>query len=139
LVGEDADTIASSRNALAANSRLASYLEQEGQWPEAAERLERLVAALPSDRAYLRRAGLAWHHAAKYAQALPHWRKLLSGLPAGSDDWFEAKYYQLACLQQVEPEDARQSWQQFKLLYPDVKSAAWKDKFAALGKQLDAR
>jgi hypothetical protein len=139
LVGEDADTISSSRNALAANSRLASYLEQEGQWPEAAERLERLVAALPSDRAYLRRAGLAWHHAAKYAQALPHWRKLLSGLPAGSDDWFEAKYYQLACLQQVEPEDARQSWQQFKLLYPDVKSAAWKDKFAALGKQLDAR
>jgi tetratricopeptide (TPR) repeat protein len=121
---------------LTANSRLAGYWEEERRWPEAAERLERLVAALPNDKSYLRRAARAWFQADKYAEAMPHWRKLLSGLPSGSEDWLEAKYHQLACLQQLAPEDAKQAWQQFKLLYPDVQSDAWRDKFAALGKQL---
>ncbi|MDX1948379.1 MAG: hypothetical protein SFU86_23520 [Pirellulaceae bacterium] len=135
LLGETPAALAGGKNALAAASKLAHYDELAGNWREAAPRLARLVAALPSDKRYLRRAGVAHYHAEDFPAALDCWRKLLGGLDSGSDDWLEAKYYQLSCLVKTDPPAAEKVWKQFKLLFPEVKSAAWQSKFAELGKQ----
>jgi tetratricopeptide (TPR) repeat protein len=132
LVGDSPETIAGTKNALAASSRLAGYDETLGRWKEAAARLDKIVAAYPSDKKYLRRAGIAHVNAGNHAAAVEHWRKLLAGLSAGSDEWLEAKHYQLTCLLATDRATAQKVWKQFQLLYPEVKSAAWKEKFAAL-------
>ena len=136
LVGETPEAIANVKNALAVNSKLAHYQESLGQWKAAAQRLDNIVAALPSEKKYLRRAGIAHFQAANYAAALEHWRKLLGGLEGGGDEWLEAKYFQLACLAKADRGKAREVYQQFQLLFPQVKSAAWKQKFADLAKEL---
>jgi hypothetical protein len=135
LLGDSPTVLATSKNALAASSKLAQYDEALGRWPQAADRLERLTEALPSDRRFLRRAGIATFQTGRHAESLEHWRKLLAGLSSGSDEWLEAKYYQLACLLQTDRPAADKVWKQFKLLFPEVKSDAWKDKFAELEKQ----
>ena len=135
LLGDSPTVLATSKNALAASSKLAQYDEALGRWPQAADRLQRLVEALPNDRRFLRRAGLATFATSRHAESLEHWRKLLAGLASGSDEWLEAKYYQLSCLLKTDRAAADKVWKQFKLLFPEVKSAAWKDKFAELEKQ----
>ena len=132
LVGESPEAIAEVKNSLAVNSRLAHYDESLGRWKEAAARLDKIVAALPSDKKYLRRAGIAHFQAGEHAAALEQWRKLLSGVESGSEEWLEAKYHQLACLAKTDRASAVKVWKQFKLLFPEIKSEAWKDKFAAL-------
>jgi hypothetical protein len=134
LLGDSPTVLAASKNALAASSKLAQYDEALGRWPQAADRLQRLVEALPNDRRFLRRAGIATFQTGRHADSLEHWRKLLAGLSSGSDEWLEAKYYQLACLLKTDKPGAEKVWKQFKLLFPEVKSAAWKDKFAELEK-----
>jgi hypothetical protein len=91
----------------------------------------------PADRRFLRRAALATYGAGRHADSLAHWRMLLSGLESGTDDWFEAKYFQIACLQKTDPESAKQTLKQFNVLYPEIKSPSWKEKFAALAKNLE--
>ena len=132
LVGESSEAIAGVKNALAVNSKLAHYDESLGHWQEAAARLDKIVAAMPSDKKYLRRAGLAHFQAGEYAPSLEQWRKLLGGVESGSEEWLEAKYHQLACLAKTDRPNAVKVWKQFKLLFPQVKSPTWKDKFAAL-------
>jgi tetratricopeptide (TPR) repeat protein len=135
LLGDSPAVLASSKNALAAASKLAQYDEELGNWPQAADRLTRLVQSLPSDRRFLRRAGVANFQAGRFAASLELWRKLLAGLPAGSDEWLEAKNYQLACLLKTDRPTAVKVWEQFKLLYPEVKSATWRDRFEMLERE----
>ena len=135
LLGDSPTVLATSKNALAASSKLAQYDEALGRWPQAADRLQRLTEALPSDRRFLRRAGLATFQTGRHADSLEHWRKLLTGLSSGSDEWLEAKYHQLSCLLKTDRPAADKVWKQFKLLFPEVKSDAWKDRFAELEKQ----
>jgi len=136
LLGESPEAIAGVKNALAVNSKLAHYDESLGRWKQAAARLDRIVAAMPTDKKYLRRAGIAHFQSGEFAPALEHFRKLLGGVSSGSDEWLEAKYYQLVCLSKTDRASAVKVWKQFKLLFPDVKSATWKDKFAALDADL---
>lgn len=136
LLGDSPAALADNKNALAASSKLAQYDEDRGRWKEAAERLNRLVEAAPKDRRLLKRAGLAAWQAKQFAASLAHWRTLLAGVDGGSDDWLEAKYYQLACLRETDRPAAKKVYDQFKLLYPTVKSAAWQGKLAELEQQL---
>ncbi|MCE9527761.1 MAG: hypothetical protein K8R36_17095 [Planctomycetales bacterium] len=136
LVGESPEAIKGVKNALAVNSKLAHYDEVLGRWKEAAARLDKIVVAMPSDKKYLRRSGIAHFQAGEFAPALEQWRKLLGGVEGGSDEWFEAKYHQLACLAKTDRPSAVKVWKQFKLLFPQVKSAAWKDRFATLDADL---
>lgn len=138
LLGDSPAALAENKNALAASSKLAQYDERRGRWSEAADRYARIVEALPSDRRYLRRAGIASVEAGRHAQALEHWRKLLAGLNSGSDEWLEAKYYQLVCLLKTDRPTAEKVWKQFRLLFPEVKPAAWKDKFDELEKEFSS-
>ena len=131
-LGDSPAVLASTKNALAATAKLAEYDLESGRAKEAATRLARIVEALPNDKGYLRRAGLAHYAAGDYPAALDCWRRLLSGLSQGSDDWLEAKYHQIACLLQTDRPAAEKVWRQFKLLFPEVKSPAWRDKFAEL-------
>jgi hypothetical protein len=132
LLGESSSAIAASNNALVANSRLAQYEYDAGDFADAARRMEIIVAALPNNKDYLRRAGLAQFYAQNYNASLQHWRTVLSGTESDSPDWFEAKYYQLACLERVDPPAAQTVFKQFKLLHPDLGPAAWRDKFREL-------
>ena len=65
-------------------------------------------------------------------ESLEHWRKLLAGLDGGSEEWLEAKYYQLVCLEKTDRAAAAKVFNQFHVLYPEVKSATWRPKFAEL-------
>jgi hypothetical protein len=136
LLGSSAEVMAEKKNALIANSKLAQYEFDAGKYSAAAQRLEDIVQAFPTDRNYLRRAGLAWFQAGDHAKALPHWDKIVAGSDSATDEWYEAKYYQLVCLAKTDATAAAKSWKQFKLLHPEVKSAAWREKFAELEKTL---
>lgn len=129
LWGDDPDVLQRTKNAQVAQSKKAYYAVALGRHAEAAQQLDRLVAAFPDHRDYLRRAGLAHFQAGSYGKSLQAWRTLLAGLPRGSEDWFEAKYYQLACLFQTDEPTARAVWAQFKLLYPELGPAAWRARF----------
>lgn len=132
LVGTASDEIAAKKNALIANSKLAQYQYDAGQYDQAAARLEEIVKAFPSDRNYLRRAGLAWFKAGIHAKALPHWDTVVSGSPSATEPWYEAKYYQLVCLAKTDAAAASKTWRQFKLLHPEVKSPEWHERFKEL-------
>lgn len=137
LLGDSPEQLRTNKNALAANSRFAWYLEDQQKWGEAAEQLEKLVAAFPKDRGYLRRAAIAQTKAGNHEVALAHWRKLLTGLKSGSDPWLEAKYFQIECLLATDRAAAVQVWKQFQLLYPTVDSKEWGPRFAELAKRLE--
>ena len=134
LLGDSPEAIRASKNAQVANSKLADYAARLGRHDIAAKCMESLLKASdgPPSKDYLRRAGLASFAAQDYATAIGHWRTLVRGLSKGTDEWFEAKYYQLACLFQVDKAQARIAYDQFKLLYPDLGPPAWRDKFEAL-------
>ena len=137
LLGDSAAVLKANKNAVAALSKLAQYDEEQGNWPRAADRLERLVEALPRDRRLLKRAGLACYEAGRYGPALVHWRARCSAA------WKTAATIGLrpsitrspACGGPT-PETQRKCSAQFRILFPTVKSAAWREKFAELEKQI---
>jgi tetratricopeptide (TPR) repeat protein len=133
-LGSSPEAIASSRNAQVAASRLAHYAAEAGDFREAAELLDRLLTAYPKDRGYLRRAGMADFQAGNFDRSLKRWRTLLAGLPKEADSWFEAKYYQIKCLQQTSPQQAQKVLRQFQLLHPQLGPPAWRDQFQQLNK-----
>lgn len=135
-LGDDPAVLRSKKNAQVAVSRLAHFAAELGEHSIAAKRLSQLLAVFPHDQGYLRRAGLSAFQAGEYAAAIEHWRKLVGGLPKDSDSWYEAKYYQLACLAQLDREKAREALNQYRILYPDLGPPAWRGKFAELQRQV---
>ncbi|MFV1967379.1 MAG: hypothetical protein ACC628_18270 [Pirellulaceae bacterium] len=134
LLGSSSEIMAEKKNARVANSKLAHYATLLGRFDDAGQRLVKILAAFPNDKGYLRRAGLAFYRAGSYEQALDPWRTLVAGLPKGSDGWYEAKYYQLACLFQIDSQRARDTLNQFQLLYPNP-PANWQKMFRQLEKR----
>ena len=90
----------------------------------------------PRTSGYCAAPVLASYHAGRYSPSLNYWRTLLGGVDSGSEEWLEAKYYQLACLKEADRPTAEKVLQQFKVLFPNVKSPMWRDKFTELEKQL---
>jgi tetratricopeptide (TPR) repeat protein len=127
-VGESPKAIAEIKNARVVNARLAQYDYELGNYSAAAERAERLLAALPDERDFLRLAGLAQYYNGDHGAALEKWRLLVQGLPKDKqnlDKWLEAKYYQIASLARIDRPAAIQVYQQFALLYPKLESEPW--------------
>lgn len=131
-LGHTPEEISGKKNTRIANSKLAQYAFHLGRYESAAETLERLLVAFPKGRAYLRRAGLAHFHGGDYDKALPHWRKLLLGVPNDSEDWYEAKYYQLSCLFETDRTTAEKVMRQLRLLHPDLGPPAWRERLLEL-------
>lgn len=136
VLGASPEAIASEKNARVAVSKMAHFAFETGRFAEAAQAMERLLAAFPKNKDYLRRAGLAQYQAGRFEPALGHWETLLRGLPAGEDGWYEAKYYQLACLAKTNQEAARKVLKQFKLLYPELGGNKWRARFQGLEQTL---
>ena len=134
IVGQSSEKIAAEKNARVANSKLAGYEYDLGRYAQAAQRLERLLVAFPDDPAYLRRGGLAQYKSGDVASAIEHWRKLTRGLKTNSPEWYEAKYYQLACLQRIDKSGAVAAYRQFRLLHPKVDAEPWRSDPAGLQK-----
>jgi tetratricopeptide (TPR) repeat protein len=131
-LGTTSEAIVANKNARIANSKFARYAEELGQYAEAAQSLDALLGAFPKEKGYLRRAALAHFESGNYERSLTHWRTLLSGVPSRSDDWYEAKYYQVRCLLETDPTTAARVLRQFQLLDPDLGPPAWRSKFQTL-------
>ncbi len=129
LLGSSTEVLQRDKNAQVVQSKLAGFAFDAGRFDEASQHLDRLVAAFPNNKDYLRRAGLATFKAGKYEPSLNAWRTLLAGLDKNTESWFEAKYYQLACLFRSDAAKARPVWEQFKLLYPDMGPPKWRERF----------
>jgi len=136
ILGDSPQAIRSGKNARVANSTLAQYQADAGQFSAAAKTLAKLLAAYPKDRDYLLRRGLATFHARMYQESLGHWRVLLAGLSKGSSGWYGAKYYQIKCLLETDKGAAKKVYRNFKLLYPTIKDEQWREKFDALDRQV---
>ena len=132
LLGGSQQQLAASKNAQVSASRLAHYAQQTGQPAEAAALLDQLLKIRHGTDGTCNVPRRHMQQAGQYAQALPHWRALLAGLPAGSEQWYEAKYHQLEALASTDKEQARKVYRQFKLLHPELGGAAWQAKFTEL-------
>lgn len=135
-LGDSPNLLEQQKNARVAQAKLAYYAAQTGRHEEAAAGYAKLLAVFPKDKDYLRRAGMATFAAGAYDASLAHWTTLLRGLAAGSDDWLEAKYHQIACLAAINKTEAAQVMQQFVLLYPNFGGGSWGAKFRTLAASL---
>jgi tetratricopeptide (TPR) repeat protein len=136
LLGDDPSVLSENKNAQVALSKFAQYAYEMGHRDESAEALDKLLAAFPKDRAYLQRAGRARFELRQFEAALSHWRTVLAGSRVGSDEWYEAKYHQIACLIEVDRQAAAVVFRQLQVLDPDLGKANWREKFAALRDRL---
>jgi tetratricopeptide (TPR) repeat protein len=136
ILGSDPEKLMANRNAQVALSRSAHYAYQLGERKVAAAALDKLLAAFPKDRGYLRRAGLAHFELKQFKIALEQWKTIVAGSRAGTEPWFEAKYYQIACLLEVDRDAAASVFDQLKFLYPNLGPPAWRERFMGLEKRL---
>lgn len=102
-------------------------------------RLDRrlIEAGKPTERTYRRMAELS-EGAGDTPGALQAWRGLLNGLPAGSEEWFEARYETLRLLADVDPVSARAVMAQHRALYPSYGPTPWGVKLSELDAKLNA-
>lgn len=84
----------------------------------------------------LRRLAELAEAAGDQPRALECWRLLLSGLPGGHADWFEARYESLRLLARADPRAARQAIDQHRTLYPEYGPDPWGEKIRVLDQQL---
>lgn len=131
-LGTSEEILQANPNARVSLSRQAEHAMQLGQFPDAVDQLEKLLDAFPTDRNYLRRAAIAQWEQGDYAGSLERWRALLAGTPDGTEPWYEAKYYQILCLLETDPEMARKVFEQFRLLDPELGSPPWRGNFQAV-------
>jgi hypothetical protein len=131
-LGTSVTTLQSDQNARVALSRLADYAMQLEQYHDAAAQLDSLLSAFPTDRNYLRRSGMAHFRAGSYPLSLVRWRTLLTGTPSGTDEWYEAKYHQILCLSETDPEMAGKVLHQLQILDPNLGPPPWREKFQSL-------
>ncbi|MFN3150572.1 hypothetical protein [Bremerella sp.] len=135
-LGATSGAVKQNKNAKVACSKAADFAEQLHRWSDAATYLRVLVEAYPKEQEYLQRLGRVEFTLQNYPGALGHWRTLLVGLDKGDEAWFEAKYYQLACLQQTDRDQAKTVLEQFQLLHPDWGLPPWRDKIKTLAQQI---
>ncbi len=109
--------------------------EQDTAMRDVSMRLDKAVlAARPQAEGSLRRLARTAEAAGDVATALQCWRTLMSGLAAGSEPWFEARYHTLRLLARTDQDRAREAMRQHVLLYPKYGPDPW----GARIKELDA-
>lgn len=104
----------------------------------ASELFARLIAAHPTDGRFLRGAAEHAQRSGDTASALAAWRGLLSGLPQGSDQWFEAKCRVIEMLVESDVPAARAALAQHRVLFPDLGPEPWRARLLKLEDALGA-
>lgn len=130
-LGDSPEVLAGNRNAQVALYKTAEFQLQRQQVRAAAENFAKLLQVAPKSRVFIRGSARASFANGEFAQSLPHWRSLLRASQDGDDAWYEAKYHQIACLLETDPEAAKKVLQQFNVLHPEL-PAKWKPRFAML-------
>ena len=99
----------------------------ESKWPA--------HQAKPAD--VLRTLAVAYEETERYESAIQRWRTLARGLKAKTEGWYEARYHWILCCHKAQKRTtARKLLGYFELRYPTIGSAAWKEKFEELGREL---
>jgi hypothetical protein len=96
----------------------------------------RLLQALPRNQAALHRLARNADAAGDQRRALDCWRTLMSGLDAGTSEWYEARYESLRLLAALEPARAKEALRQHVVLYPDYGPEPWGTKLKKLDEDL---
>ena len=130
--GKTEESLRNSKNAKIVNSKLAQYAYETGAFAEAADILAIFLRIDAKNRDYLERLGLANFQAGRFDESIEQWRTLLSGLKKGSQEWHQAKYYQIASLAKIDRPKATKVYKQFEVFYPAPPSP-WKRKYFELG------
>jgi cytochrome c-type biogenesis protein CcmH/NrfG len=119
----------------------ASYVfdrtDDAGAGATASELFARLIAAHPTDGRFLRGAAEHAQRTGDSAAALAAWRGLLSGLPQGSDEWFEAKCRIIEMLVESDVPAARAAMAQHRVLFPDLGREPWRARLLKLEQRLE--
>jgi hypothetical protein len=124
-------------DAVAAAAEALWNIEQDEQALQQAILLDqRMVDAGGAAPTVLRRLARLSEAAGDLGPALDAWRRLLSGLPQGSGDWYEARYHSLRLLWQLEPQSAREVMTQHRLLHPDFGPEPWGERLRALNGEM---
>jgi tetratricopeptide (TPR) repeat protein len=131
VFGTDVETLKTQKNARIASFNLAKYAAAAGKFDEAADAIERVLQTDPKNKRYLKLAAESSFQAGQHDRAVQHYRTLVRGLPANTDEWYEAKYYQIAALMRSEPAKGKQVLKQFQLMHRDL-GAPWEAKFQQL-------
>ncbi len=97
---------------------------------------EEVLDAEPRNPRILRGAAGAAEASALDDRALDLWRRLLSGLQRGSNEWFEVKFRHAAALARTDPQRAEQVLAQHQTLYPNWGPDPWGDKLRSLSREL---
>jgi hypothetical protein len=129
-------SIVATRDAVAQAAAVLFHADNDKQMLELAIKLDR--AQLESGNrtaSSLRRVGELMEASGDPKSALAAWRELLSGLPNGSPEWFEARYESLRLLAKDSPTEAAEVMRQHKVLHPDFGPEPWGAKL----KELDAQ
>lgn len=136
LWGSDPQSWVTHRNAHSAAAKAAQLAWQLGYEEQAQQWYDLLLQAFPRERSYLRAMGLLAFGKRQWQRSLECWRALLAGTPAGTDLWYEAKYYQLRCLLETDRAMAAKVWHEFQILDPNGGPPAWREKFRLVQQQL---
>ena len=83
----------------------------------------------------LRRLARALEGTQRKSEALSAWEELVSGLPVGQDDWYEARYESLRLLVELKPSDGAAALRQHRVLFPADGPEPWGTKIRELAKQ----
>jgi TolA-binding protein len=126
------DELAEDKNARAAHYRLAVKAQQSGDLEDAERRLALLLRAQPDELNYLLLQARVLFAREKYVAARELALKVLRGLSAKDDRWWEAKYLQVASLAQTDPPGAEKVYRQFRLLYPEIPDSEMRERFETL-------
>ncbi|MCB9839154.1 MAG: hypothetical protein H6813_07445 [Phycisphaeraceae bacterium] len=96
-----------------------------------------LLDVEPGNQTVLRRLAELAEEAGDAETALDAWRRLVSGLAQGSDDWFEARLRQMTLLARVDRARAIEAMRQHRVLWPDWGPEPWGERFADLDRRLE--
>jgi len=98
----------------------------------------RLLEHRPNNVQFLRATAVLSEAFDVHDRALQCWRRLVSGLPKDSEQWFEAKFRLIALLAQRDPQRARAVMDQHKQLNPDYGPQPWGARLRGLDERLPA-
>ena len=126
------------RNAKAAASQLGRAYLQAQRWEKAAKLYHRLNNEFPDHSQILIGLAKARMGQMKGTDALPLWRRVVAGVRAGSDDWFEAKLGIVLCLAESNPQQANKILLQTRQLAGTIPEG-WRTRFERVQAQVQER
>lgn len=136
LLGHSESVLKNQSNARVAYLRLAELKLNVGKNEEAIDMLETVNQVIPNHKSYLKKLAQAYSESQRFDRATVIWRRLASGLPPGSELWFEAKYELASSLFRIgKKTEAQQVVDQTVLLGAEMPKN-WQTLFDTLNEQL---